>query len=315
MAKNFDNIFFREVGIALTITLNKRMMYINRFENKNIRVAIPFYMPFTGDANFIFDAFNDDIVDRRVETNVDKIPRGVVELKDISVVSSELANPNQYISKKTVLNDKMIEIISKVKAVKVEMSYDIKIILSNENDILKVSEKLLNVLYNYMFISVDYFGLKIDAFFQLPDSKTIDFKRDIGFDQNSTKKEITYQLKIETFYPIFQIDVDDFEVCDNDDEIDWDYLGIRRPDLNTPPNLIKRVFWDNNLYLLNNKLEREQPNKYHYIDMLNNGSSVEEIEEYYNYQISISSSDYLKNFYSSELNNFNTLLIKAKKIK
>jgi len=82
---------------------------------------------------------------------------------------NEFANPNQYISKKTVVNGEMRAFLQKTKGIPIKINYDIDIVLMTEIDTYKASEKILNMLFNYLYFNFDYFGLKIDASFNLPD--------------------------------------------------------------------------------------------------------------------------------------------------
>ena len=78
--------------------------------------------------------------------------------------------------------------------------------------------------------------------------------------------KIIINLDIKTYYPIFQVNIDDLEVCDNDTEIDWNYLGVPRPTKDFRASIIayykahgqeysdfavNRVFWKSYLYRLN----------------------------------------------------------------
>lgn len=227
----YDNLFVREVVISLCRTLQKRIRWINRFENgKKIRVMIPFYTNMVGQERPLLDAFVDDVSDKRVELNTDQAQRAVVTLNSIASISDEYANPNQYLSKKAKINDEIRTIITKVKAVPMKLGFDVEIKLMSENEIYTCSEKILNLLYNYFFFSIDYFGMKIDANLSLPDDKSLEIPREINLTTDN-KKTIKMSLEVRTYYPIFQYDIDDFEVCDNDDSIDWNYLEVIKPSL------------------------------------------------------------------------------------
>ena len=227
---NYDSIFFRMVTISLLKTLHSRIRWINYFKDKKFRVVVPFYSPLAnGDNNFMLDAFVDDTVDKRVELNTDQIPRGVATLTSYNPVSEEFANPNQYIAKKTNINDEMRKIISKVKAVPIKLNYSLELILASELDVYKCSEKILNCFYNYFYFSVDYCGLKLDAVLTLPDDKEIKIPREISLTNSDRKKQITINIVVSTYYPLFMVDTDDLEVCDNDNDINWDRLGVKRP--------------------------------------------------------------------------------------
>ena len=238
---DFDDQFFRMITVSLAKTLSKRIRWINRFSSEDgktgfRRFFLPFITSLTGDERFVLDAFVDDIVDERVTLNTDQFQRGTIIFTGYNTRSDEFANPNQYLSKKEKINDTVKKIISKVKAVPVSINFDIEIQLATSNEVDKVSQKLMNVFYNYQFFNYDYYGLKMDAFFNLPDDKTIEIGREIDMDSDR-KKKITFNLEVQTYYPIFMIDGDDLIVCDNDDDINWEYLEIQQPTLNYEESL------------------------------------------------------------------------------
>ena len=231
---DFDDQYFRMVTIALAKTLNKSIRWINYFEpldeneTGRKRVLIPFYTSLTGDERFAFDAFVDDIVDVRVNTNTDQYQRGIITWTSFGSRSDEFANPNQYLAQKTNINGTIKKIISKVKAVPLVLNYDIEIKLATQNEVDKCSQKIMNLLFNYMFFNIDYFGIKLDAVLKLPDDKSIEIVHEITM-ESDRKKTIKFSLEVHSYYPIFKIDSDDLIVCDNDDELDWEQLGVPQP--------------------------------------------------------------------------------------
>jgi len=234
MTFDFDNQFFRMVTIALAKTMNRQIRWINYFDPMNdtetgrIRVSIPFYTSLTGEERFVFDAFVDDIADKRVTMNTDQLQRGTIIWNGFASRSEEFANPNQYLAKKSEINGNLRKVISKVKAVPVSINYDIEIQLATSNEIDKCSQKLMNLFYNYMYFNIDYFGIKIDAILTLPDDKSIEIQRESTM-ETERKKMIKFSLEVKTYYPIFRIDTDDLITCDNDNNIDWEYMGIPQP--------------------------------------------------------------------------------------
>jgi hypothetical protein len=244
--------------IGLTKVLGAKIRWINRWsEGKKIRVLIPFYTSFAGQERFMLDAFVDDTVSTRVELNTDQKQRGVITFKGGSQRDDEAANPNQYISKETKINDEFKTIVSRTKAVPLTLSYDIQIRLDNENEASVCYTKILDMLYNYRFFSISYFGLKIDAFFKLPSDSGIEIPREINMASNDTIT-IKFALEVQTYYPVFTVLSDDYEICDNDANIDWEFLGIKRPDgteLSNSVGSLKRVYWYHNL--LDNKTKQE----------------------------------------------------------
>ena len=61
---------------------------------------------------------------------------------------------------------------------------------------------------------------------------------------------IKFTVEIHTYYPLFTVMSDDYEICDNDDSIDWNFLGIKKPDGEEIPNAagyLSRVYWYHDL--------------------------------------------------------------------
>jgi len=254
---NYDDNFIRMVTIALAKVLGTKIRWINRWSDKKIRVLIPFYTSFAGQERFMLDAFVDDTASTRVELNTDQKQRGVITFRGGRQNDDELANPNQFLSKETKLNDEFKTIVSRTKAVPLSLTFDIQIRLDNEWEASTCYTKILDMLYNYRFFSISYFGMKIDAFFALPSDSGIDIPREINLGTDNTIT-IKFSLEVSTYYPVFTLLSDDYEICDNDSSIDWDFLGIPRPDNTGLPNAdgaLKRVYWYHNLLEKRTKAE------------------------------------------------------------
>ena len=246
---NYDDNFVRMVTIGLCKVLATKIRWINRWsDGKKIRILIPFYTTFAGQERFMLDAFVDDTVSTRVELNTDQKQRGIVVFKGGSQRDDEFANPNQYLSKETKINDQLMSIVSRTKAVPISLNYEISITLDNEWEADTCYNKILDTLFNYRFFYVEYFGMKIDAFFKLPSESGIEIPREINL-ASDNKITIKFTLEVRTFYPVFNVMSDDYEICDNDDLIDWVFLGIPKPETiaaNKIPTL-KRTYIYHNL--------------------------------------------------------------------
>ncbi len=242
---HYDDNYFRMVTISLARVLNSKVRWINRFENKKKRIILPFYTSIGGQERFLLDAFVDDIAGKRVELDTTQKQRGIITFNNVTSLDDQFANPNQYISKKSKINKEMKTIWSRIKAVPVSSSFDVKIKLDNEGEVMTCISKLLDTLFNYQFSSFDYFGQKIDLFFKLPADKSIEIIREQNL-ASETTPTISMSLDVETYYPIFNTNTDDYEVCDNDDQIDWNFLGVERPTDETKYDGLKRVYWYNN---------------------------------------------------------------------
>lgn len=253
---NYDDNFVRMTTIALAKTLGTKIRWINRYaDGRKIRVLIPFYTAFAGQERFMLDAFVDDIVGERIELNTDQKQRGTITFKGGSQRDDEFANPNQYLSKESKVNDKFRSVISRTKAVPISLSYEINITLDNEWEVDTCYTRMLDVLYNYRFFSISYFGMKIDAYFKLPSEGGIDIPRTGGIGEDG-KITIKFTLEIVTYYPAFTVNTEDYEICDNDDSIDWAFLDVEKPNKNSKSKEeLKRAYWYNNL--LDNRTKDE----------------------------------------------------------
>jgi hypothetical protein len=252
---NYDDNFVRMSTIALCKVLTTKIRWINHWsEGKKIRVLIPFYTPFAGQERFTLDAFVDDTVSTRVELNTDQKQRGMVTFKGGTQRDEEFANPNQYLSKETKINGQLMNIVSRTKAVPISLNYEVIITLDNEWEVDTCYNKVLDVLFNYRFFYISYFGMKIDAFFKLPNDSGIEVPREINM-TSDTRITMKFSLEVHTFYPIFDISSDDLEVCDNDDNIDWDFLGVPKPNVNSKVPTLKRTYIYHNL--IDNRSKQE----------------------------------------------------------
>ena len=255
---NYDDNFVRMTTVALTRVLTKRVRWINRWsDSKKIRVLIPFYTSFAGQERFMLDAFVDDVTATRVELNTDQKQRGVITFKGGSQRNDEFANPNEYLSKSTKINGEYKSIVSRTKAVPVTFNYEVMIKLDNEWEADTCYTKILDVLYTYFNFNINYFGIKIDAFFALPSDGGIEIPREVNLGSDDTIT-IKFTLEVSTYYPVFKVKEEDFEICDNDDSIDWEFLGIKQPDgseIGSADGALKRTYWYHNL--LDNKSKEE----------------------------------------------------------
>ena len=241
---NYDNVYLRMVTVALGKTLNKSIRWINYFKDEKICVSLPFNYRMFGQERFLLDSYIDDITDRRVELNTDQIPRAVITLTSFNSVSDEFANPNIYIPKDCKIKNEWKRIITKVKAVPMQMNFDIEILLDDVRDVWVCSEKIMNTIFPYFFFNMDYFGIKIDLVLSLPDDRTIEVPTEGDFTSDK-KKTIKFPLTIKGYYPIWTVDTDDVECY------------------NTEFENIKRVYWQSYVHSMDKFYDRVIPENIH----------------------------------------------------
>jgi len=211
---NYDNNYFRMILVALAKTLNRNIRWVYRFETGKKCVSLPFYSSMVGEQRFLLDSFVDDVTDQRVELNTDQKQRGVITLENWSPVSDEYANPNMYIPKTVKINKELKRIVTKVKAIPIQLTYNVEIHLASEGESYICYQKILDMLYNYYFFSMDYYGLKIDLVLQKPDDKTFELPRDIPV-EGSRDKIIKIPLTVRCYYPSWKVDTDKLDCGEN----------------------------------------------------------------------------------------------------
>lgn len=237
---NYDNVYYRMVSVALAKLLNRRIRWINYFTDEKKCVSIPMYLRMFGSERFLLDSFVDDIVDKRVELDTGPFQRGVISLTSFASVSDEFANPNIYIAKECKIRSELKRVITKVKQVPMRMNFDVEIRLDDAREVYTCMEKITNLLFNYFFFEMDYYGLNIPLVLQLPDDKTVEIPTEGDFTSDKNKS-IKFSLEVRGYYPIWTVDTDNVE-CYNEEFEN-----------------IKRVYWKAYIHDLDKLKERDVP--------------------------------------------------------
>jgi hypothetical protein len=212
---NYDNNYFRMIIVALAKTLNRQLRWVYRFETQKLCVSLPVFTTMTGEERFLLDSFVDDITDRRVELNTDVKPRGIINLENWGATSDEFANPNIYIPKTVKIDRELKRIVTKVKAIPIQFTFNFEIHMNSENEVYYINQKILDMMYNYYFFSIDYYGLKIDSVMFLPDDKTVEQPRAIPIETSNRDKVMKIPLTVKSYYPSWKVDTDKLDCGEN----------------------------------------------------------------------------------------------------
>lgn len=204
---NFEDTFFRDLTICVLDTLEGQVRWVNRFTSGDYPVNVPFYYSLTGDERFLLDSFQDDIVstNRFVELNTDIIPRGHITLTSFNIISDEFANPNVWL-RMVVENEKEIrKILTNIRAIPVTVAYDMEIALSNEIDVFKCSQAIMDTMWLYKFMYFEYNYMHIDAVMSIPDTSSIEISREKDLSSDN-KIRLKLSFDVQTYYPSFRKD-------------------------------------------------------------------------------------------------------------
>lgn len=250
---NMDNVFLRDLTTCVLFNLEGQLKWTNKFTSGDVNVEVPFYYSLVGDERFLLDSFQDDIVNsnRFIELNTDIIPRGHVTLKGFSIDSAELANPNIWL--KTVVENE-VEVkrtLRKVRAVPITVNFDMEIILSNEIDVFKCSQCLMDALWIYRFMYFEHNFMNIDAVMLMPESNTININREKNLtSDNNISMSISFEVK--TFYPAYEKDLPTGDYNPRSGLDPYDYIGKRPEDKDKEAEPRRSKWYSNILRSRNN---------------------------------------------------------------
>tara|TARA_X000000368_G_scaffold134953_1_gene105929 strand:- start:8493 stop:9266 length:774 start_codon:yes stop_codon:yes gene_type:complete len=251
---NMDNVFLRDLTTCVLFNLEGQLKWTNKFTSGDVNVEVPFYYSLVGDERFLLDSFQDDIAssNRFIELNTDIIPRGHVTLKGFSIDSAELANPNIWL--KTVVENE-VEVkrtLRKVRAVPITVNFDMEILLSNEIDVFKCSQSLMDALWIYRFMYFEHNFMNIDAVMLMPESNTININREKNLTaDNNISMSVSFEVK--TFYPAYEKDLPTGDYNPRNGLDPYDYIGKRPSNKEEEAEPRRSKWYSNILKSRNNK--------------------------------------------------------------
>lgn len=204
---NANNTFFRDVTIAVLDKFEGEVRWQNKFSKGPVDVIVPFYYSMSGDERFLLDAFTDDVVSdaRYVELNTDVIPRGHVTMTGIDIRSDEFCNPNIWLKNVIEKDSELITKISKMRAIPIGVKYTVDILLASEKDALSCCTGLMDTLWLYNFVNLEFNGMYIDAVIMLPDSNQIKIDREKSMSSDNAIY-VSFDIEVQTYYPAYRKD-------------------------------------------------------------------------------------------------------------
>jgi len=201
---NYDDIFYRDLSVCLLATLEGKISWVNRFSTGPVEVVAPIYYSMTGNEDFLMDTFQSDIASdaQPLEINTDEYPRGHVTLKSWRIKSDEFANPNQWL-KMVVEDEKEIrKVLTKIRALPIQASYEMTILVNSELDTFKASQAIMDTLWLYKYMYFEYNFMYIDAVILVPEDQEITINREKNLGSDDAIR-LTINFDIHTYYPAF----------------------------------------------------------------------------------------------------------------
>ncbi len=241
---NYDDVFLRSVVVGFVNLLHDKVswhMQTGRGVGERREVRVPFYFSTAGQERFLQDNFlNDVVTDQagdKAEGPYNKIPRGIVNMEGVTVLSNEITNKHIRVSRTRMQEDGTLRSYS-VEAfwVPLEMQFDATVHVDNNVDQFKCTEAVLKSFYKNRLFQIDAASVRVPALAYLPEEfslpRTFDFKFD---DQKSYS--VKFPIHVKVMMPVFADDTEVFRGL----SIQSFSTSVSMGPLNSAPPLLSNV--------------------------------------------------------------------------
>jgi hypothetical protein len=208
---NYDNIFIRTVIAGVINILNERVYLIYRLSDTETKTHyVPFYYSLTGDERALQDFYvqwNDCIQPKKVDGNIDVLPRGMVKMNNVNINTSSLTN---YLVRgdfvKEDENNQLLTYSAKMHSIPLKMNFEIEIQADTQEDSWKIWEKVIEVFWPTVASSVRWNYVRIPFQMGFPADMPIEklFQWSFGsVTSQNVNTNMKFTVELETYYPIF----------------------------------------------------------------------------------------------------------------
>ncbi len=202
---NRDNIVLRYITVATLAELQNKVYYYNQVdEDTQVKVPVPFYYSVTGNERLLLDVFTFGAKESgKAEGDYEVVPRGMLQMTGGTIESGNMTN-------KFVRSEFVREFGGQLKTYSLEtaflpitMSFDCRVICSNNTEMLKVTESVMSKLYKATHFQVDLGMMRVQASMEVPED--YGQNRLFEFGLNDKKEfEVTFSIEVKSFMPVFE---------------------------------------------------------------------------------------------------------------
>lgn len=216
---NYDNIFIRTVIAGVINILNDRVFLTYRLSDTETKTHyVPFYYSLTGDERALQDFYvqwNDCIQPKKVDGNVDVLPRGMVKMNNVSINTSTLTNylvRGEFVKEDE--NNQLLTYSAKMHSIPLKMTFEVEIQSDTQEDSWKIWEKMIEVFWPTVASSVrwNYVRIPFQMGFpaDMPTEKLFQWSFGSVSSQNANIN-MKLSIDLETYYPIFDKNTEFFK--------------------------------------------------------------------------------------------------------
>lgn len=203
---NRDDIHARAVIVGLINLLNQEVFIINTHSNERQDIVeIPFYYSNAGDERFLQDYFiewRDCVHPKYLDGNFDPIPRGVVQLTDVTLNTGSFTQRWIRGNFNRIVNGKIETYNAYINSLPMDMNFDVAVQVDTMTEAFKIQQAILEVFYRVQIFNTTFKGLMIPCQVGFPESYPINKTFEFTY-PTDTKIEMTFSLALETYFPIF----------------------------------------------------------------------------------------------------------------
>lgn len=203
---NADDIFIRSVFASISETLTNRLSYY-QIEDDETRVkkSVPIYLSATGDERFLqyhFSGVDRETCETFTEGSIDKIPRGVIKIDNVSIDRSQLTSDFGKGRIYETDEDGNVKLFTaEVRAIPLTIPINLKIIGDTINEVWKIFDNLLDVMYFNQKFRFLYKGIVCEGNINFPDSPLEAKVFEFSYGTNLDKPSLNIGLDVITYKP------------------------------------------------------------------------------------------------------------------
>ena len=203
---NKDDVFIRSMIVCLLAEMNKKLYIYNRLDDGSVqKVDIPCLYSITGGERFLKDEFYYDALQQgKAFGDYEHVPRCMVNLTSFGVNQAE--QTNKYNRTKIVRESQGVlrTLYMNVEWIPVTLSFDCRVICSNNIELFKVTEAIVSKIYkNNNYFKVDFGMFNVDACMSVPPDYNHELPQEFGLNE---KKEFStsFSIEMKSFIPAFE---------------------------------------------------------------------------------------------------------------
>lgn len=202
---NKDNTILRYLVVSMLAELSKKIYYYNQVDEDTLKkIEVPFFYSISGNERFLLDNFmyDTEAIDKAIG-DYEVVPRGIVQMNSMAIDSS--AQTNKFTRAEFVRewNGILKTFSLETNFLPITMGFSVTLICSNNLEMLKVTESVMNKLYKSTLFSCDLGMMRVQASMSVPE----DYSQDRLFEWGlNDKKEfqVTFDIELKSFMPVFE---------------------------------------------------------------------------------------------------------------